>query len=745
MKILTVVSLSCAVLCYSAQADVRVVIPSGAERAVRIAADEFAKFHEKVTGFRPPVDTAAVGEGPFVRIGIPEKDMTFPSETDSYRIRSVGKDLVLAGKNGRSTLYAVYDFFRLRAHAAYFWDGDTFDHLPALDFSGLDVFERSRFEYRACQYFAHRGLTRFNAEHWGFEDWKREIDWAVKNRLNIVRLCLGIEDLFQRAFPDVVPYPDPSVTMDNLDSRGYDKRSPFWSLEYRSLLRRAVFDYAMARGLQLPVEFGPQTHWYARTPQAFLDTYKPEFMPQVENRYGQPSGLIWDCRKDKWFDMYFRLSEAALDTYGYTGLMFNPGFDERTVYSNRADNVKLKVDILKRFNDEATRRHPDAKLLMEGWDFYLTWKPDEMHDLFEVLDPKTTIIWDFMADAQSRNFIDWGVTNRFPYVFGYTLAHERGLDIRCNYELIRKNEAAIRNDPMCKGYCIWPENSHSDIFGWRYFTDNCWNLSDKSLDELLAAFCRDRYGRQAPTFERAWRALIPHSKVLWWSNNCFGTFVGDYRRERNDAARWRRLHAEARDLPAAEILASLADVDWEDSDFVLRDGLDIVRTVLDRKLINAFESAMGTYCDCKEGKATVADVKARTAKLVSVVSVLTDVLALHTDYSITESLDRLNMVERVRNPNFEHILFENAACDYCMSHQVELAKGWYLPQAKELATLLVARAEAKDFSPLPPATNFRDRMYKLAHPIRTFSPDPFARTPQACAQTVRKALALFQE
>ena len=138
-------------------------------------------------------------------------------------------------------------------------------------------------------------------------------------------------------------------------------------------------------------------------------------------------------------------------------------------------------------------------------------------------------------------------------------------------------------------------------------------------------------------------------------------------------------------------------------------------------------------------------MKARTAKLVSVVSVMADVLALHTDYSIAESLDRLNMVEPVRNPNFEHVLFANAACDYCMSHQVELARGWYLPQAQELAALLVARAEAKDFSSLPPATNFRDRMHKLAHPIRTFTPDPFARTPQTYAQTMCKALALFQE
>ena len=727
--------LGCAVCAHAAVGEVRVVVPVGASRAVRIAADEFAKCHARVTGFKPVVGQESEGEGPFVRISV---DATgFGGETDAYRIRSAGDGLELVGRNGRSALYAVYDFFRIRCGAAYFWDGDVFAKADRIDFSGLDVLEQSRFEYRACQYFAHRGLTRFNAEHWGFEDWKREIDWAVKNRLNVVRLCLGIEDLFQRAFPDVVPYPDPSRTIETDGGEGYNVRTSAWSLEYRSLLRRAVFNYAMERGLQLPVEFGPQTHWYARTPQPFLDKFKPEFMPQVEDRYSEPSGQMWDCRKQKWFDMYFRLSEASIDTYGYSGLMFNPGFDERTVYSNRADNVKLKVDLLKRFNDEATRRHPDAKLLMEGWDFFLTWKAPEMRDLLDALDPKTTIIWDFMADASSNNFIDWGVTNRFPYVFGYTLAHERGLDIRCNYDRIRQNEAAIRNDPMCRGYCIWPENSHTDIFGWRYFTDSSWNLSEKSVDELLAAFCRDRYGRQAEKFLAAWRALIPRSKVSWWSNNAIGTFVSGYRSDRNDAARWNRRNQDAAALPAREILTTLADIYWTD-DFVRRDSLDIIRTVLDRKLVASLESAMKSYHDCKAGTASAADVKRGADRLVAVVAALADVLALHPDYSVAESLDRMNAVERVRNPDYEHVLFENASCDYCMSHQVEFAKGWYLPLAREIAALLVARAEAKDFSPLPMPTDYRDRLRKMEHPLRTYAPDPFQRTAARYEALVRE-------
>ena len=731
-------------------ARVGIVIARNPERSQRIAAEEFAKMHEKVTGYRPTIATEAAGRGPFVFIGIPDADMAFEGECDSYYIRSKGANLTIAGKNVRSTLYGVFDFFRRRAGAAYFWDGDVFERRAALDFSNLDVFERSRFEYRACQYFAHRGLTRFNAEHWGFEDWKREIDWAVKNRLNVIRLCLGIEDIFQRAFPEVVPYPDPSKTQaTDSEESGYDLRSPFWSLEYRSLLRRSIFNYALERGLMMPVEFGPQTHWYSRTPREFLDAYKPEFMPQIDERYSQPSGLMWDCRRQEWFDKYWQLAEASISTYGYSGLLFNPGFDERTVCSNREDNVKLKIEMLRKFNDEAARRYPDAKLLMEGWDFYLCWTPEEMRRLTAALDPENTIIWDFMADANGmrgypwiptdNNFTQWGVTNRFPYVFGYTLAHERGLDVRCNYAKIREREAAIVNDPMCKGYCIWPENSHTDIFAWRYFTDNCWKLSGKSIGELLAAFCRDRYRDEADGMRRAWELVIPDSTAVNWTGNCLSTVIAAYGWGRNQISRWKGAREPDAKMSGEEVFAVLSSLKWTDAR-VRRDSLDLARTVLDRKISAAFEERMKGYHDLKRGKGDVASVAGPARRSVALMESLAEVLSLHGDYSLAESLDRLDSVERIRNRDFERVLFENSSCGYCRSHQYEYAAGWYVPHIREVASTLCARAERGDFSPLPPATDFCAKMRALAHPIREFAPDPKSRTEARYREVMNRAL-----
>jgi hypothetical protein len=724
-----------------ATAEPVIYVPRDADRTIRIAAEEFRKYYTEVTGVTLVVredDTADEG----VRIGFPLVAPLFDGDADAFIVKGDAGGLVIAGKNPRSVLYGVYEFFKQRCGCRWFWDGDLVPKTAKIDFAGTDIREKSQFLYRGCQYFAHRALKRFQAELWGFDDWKKEIDWALKNRLNLVMLQTGIEDLFQLAFPDVVTYPDPDVTQPTDAWRqGYNYRTPLWSLQFRNLLRKAVLNYARDRGLMHPVVFGPRTHWYSRTPKEFLDKMRPETLAQDIAHYSEPSGQIWDVRKKKWFDMYFKLTEASIDNYGYSGLLFNPGFDERVVYTNREQNANFKIEIIEKFNREAARRYPDAKLLMEGWDFFGHWTPDEVKHFTEVSDPARTIFFNFTSDEDGtkglpylpdhNNFTMWGLTNRFPYVFGYMLELNRGSDIRCNYAKIRERENAIRNDPMCKGYVIWPEASHTDIFAWRYFTDNCWKLSSKSTDALLADFCRDRYGAQAEKFLKIWSKVIAFSHKLGWQPVFTDALILDYRTNRNRENRWngakQSMGEKYAEIPIAEIFAELAEIDWE-GEFVRRDAIDLARTTLDRALYADFEEVMKMWYDVKYGNVSAAHFRVFAERYVRRVRLMADILSLHEDFSIAQTLDAVNAVEKVRNPRGEHLLFENSACDYCRGHQAEYARGWYVPLAEEVVSLLVARAEKGDFSSLPEPTDYLVKLRALEHPIRVFAPDPVFRT-----------------
>ena len=145
---------------------------------------EFANYHRQITGREPAPGAVTFAVDPSVS----------KSGKDAYTIKSLdlgagslargdaqkpsASRCLITGSNERSVWYGLYDLLERRGGCRWFWDVDVVPQKDALDLSGLDVKEEAHFEYRGIRYFAHRGLTRFQAEHWGPEDWRREIDWC---------------------------------------------------------------------------------------------------------------------------------------------------------------------------------------------------------------------------------------------------------------------------------------------------------------------------------------------------------------------------------------------------------------------------------------------------------------------------------------------------------------------------------------------------------------------------------------
>ena len=599
-------------------------------------------------------------------------DPALDSRHDEYAVRSRDGGLAFSGANGRALLYAVYDFLSRRCGCRWYWDGDVVPKAGAIDVSGVDMHEKSRFEYRAIRYFAHRGLTRFQAEHWGFEDWKREIDWCVKNRLNTFMLRIGQDDLFQKAFPDVCPYPDPSKPSpeaEGLDG-GYNDRSLFWPLQYRGELRKKVLAYARERGLMHPEDFGTMSHWYSRTPYAFLESMKPDFLPQQGGYYGHPTDRVWDIREKKWLDAYWKITQASIDNYGSPELLHTIGIAERRCYTNRADNLKMKVDMLGLLVRNALSHYPDSRILFAGWDFYNGWRPDEVGELVKTLDPEKVLIWDYEGDAHDKtNFTEWDIVGKFPYTFGIFLTLVQGLDVRADYARIAERQRIAVADPMCKGYIFWPESSHVDQLCLNYFTANAWDGRHADVDAVLADMCRGRYGREAAKMQSIWKAVIPVSTNCFdtWRDNCGRASLRFCLNPKTmEGLRVKSVPvASMRSVPG--ILDALADVEW-DGDFVRRDAIDLARTVSDRLML-----------------ALMGDPRGNAGKIHALMEAFTDLLALHTDYSIAESMDRLESIEHIRYPDFGRTLFGNAVNGYCASHHYEAFANVYLPWWRHLA------------------------------------------------------------
>ena len=485
---------------------------------------EFAKYYRQIVGTEMP-------EG-LVRFAIDPK--VSKSGRDAYSIvttASVQQQVVtITGSNLRSVYYGVYDLLERRGGCRWFWDGDVVPKKGAIDLSGLDVKEEAHFEYRGLRYFAHRGLTRFQAEHWGLDDWKKEIDWMLKRRLNVFMLRIGQDDLFQRTFPETCAYPDPAKPIPGT-GKAHDDRTLFWSLQYRGKLRRNLQKYAFDRGLMVPEDFGTMTHWYSRTPEDFLAKKKPEFIPLANKgaNYQVPNAQVWNIRDDKWVDEYWKMTKTAVETYGQGApaprLLHTIGLGERMCYKDRKRNFDMKILALGKFLAKAHTDYPDAKVLLAGWDFYDTWKPEEVKALLPRLDPTRDIIWDYEGDLAPHErkrdnwFGNWGVVGKFPYTYSMFLAYENALDIRANYPVIEERQKIVQNDPFCKGFILWPESSHTDTLALRYFTANAWSATPVPHGDVLDELCASRYGGNAALMKAAWQAAIPASYLRAWGGN----------------------------------------------------------------------------------------------------------------------------------------------------------------------------------------------------------------------------------
>ncbi len=699
-----------------------VVLQANAESSFELQREEFSKYFRQITGKDAPKGCVEFAIDPKVS----------KSGRDAYSIVSgnaavagrppyrgdeqgrAGSPLpavTIIGSNMRSVWYGLYDLLERRGGCHWFWDGDVVPKRETIDLSGLDVHEEAHFEYRGIRYFAHRGLTRFQAEHWGPGDWKREIDWTLKRRLNVLMLRIGQDDLFQRTFPDVCEYPDPAKRLPGAGT-GYNDRTLFWSLQYRGELRRRLQKYAFDRGLMMPEDFGTMTHWYSRTPEDFLDKKNPPFLPLSNGQYGERNGQVWDIRDPKWADEYWKMTKVAVDAYGKDApeprLLHTIGLGERMCYTNRQQNFELKVKALDMFLDRAHRDYPDAKVLLAGWDFYLTWKPEEVRALLPRLDPKRDIIWDYEADLRPgpgrgrNNFTQWGVVGKFPYTYSIFLAYEDGLDARADYPLIEERQKIVQDDPACVGYILWPESSHTDTLCLRFFTANAWSNAPVPHGEVLNEFCASRYGEHAELMKSAWTAALPASRLLTWLGN-----VGRILHLGGLEPRWddKKVEEWTTATKGAEpVFGMLAKLPWKD-EFIRRDTIDIARMVLDRTIQARLYALSRDIARWRNEKCKVESVKckvdggnlvAQANAIAALTDKLADLLALHTDYSLWESYLRLDAVEKIKNPDFTKTLMENASCNYCRSHQYELVRHWYAPRVKAMAARLKDAVERGD-------------------------------------------------
>lgn len=689
------------------------VYPAAAHSAYKIAAKTFASLAKQVAGvsvqtvtddeysnYKVVADlTVLIGNDAVnsvtAKIYLENRTEGFGIRycTDDYCIRTVNIDgrcfTFLVGGRPRATIYAVYRYFDLFCGCRWFWDGDRIEKTE-LPRSGINIVESPRFDYRGIRYFAHRSLHRFQAEHWSFEDWTREIDWLLKKRLNLFMLRIGMDDLFQKAFPDIVSYPDRDQRLPEA-GQGFNDRTLFWSLEYRGELRKKILQYAFERDLIHPEDCGTMSHWYSRTPLDFINKAKPNFLPQSNDYYRDLTGFVWDVRNRKDFDNYCKLTDTHIKEYGSSEMFHTIGLGERLYSDDRELNRRMKLYVYRKIATYVKENYPNSPLLISSWDLWKHYSPEEVRDLVLELDPSQSIILDYTSDTtKDNNFTNWGVLNKFPWMFGMFVGYEPDSEIRGFYELTNERLKLAKDDPMCKGMIIWPELSHSDTFALEYFAYNAWERETPSLEEQVDRYCRDRYPSElVAEISDIWHSFLPIVQLAAWSideerqqttHDIFTDIIERANFENDKAGEYKgkaALAAKYKDT-AAHILIRLSKLTVVDK-MTERDMYDIARTIIARYINTAilyveYLYAAGAQTEELDGVMRISE---------RLLGLLTDLLGTHDDYSMFASLAKLRDVTET-NPNFEQTLKENSECYYCRSGIYENAKCLYIPEMKLL-------------------------------------------------------------
>ncbi|MBR5439888.1 MAG: hypothetical protein IKV61_06730 [Clostridia bacterium] len=689
-----------------------VVYPKNAHSAYEISANEFIKLYSKITQNSAlkltDQDFCALSNKPACVVLIGNDSVNnivgkfylegkiapfnFSYGTDAYVIRTVQIDgtnyLILAGARPRATLYAVYLYFEKFCNCHYFWDGDRIPQRTTIVLDGIDVCENPRFEYRGIRYFAHRSLHRFQAEHWGYEDWKNEIDWLIKSRLNLFMLRTGMDDVWQKAFPNIVPYPSLTDKAEN-SGYGYDDRSLFWPLEYKGELRKKILSYAFERDLIHPEDTGTMTHWYSRTPKEFIENVKPTFLSQSTHSYAEQTGLVFDVRDNKNMEYYAHLTDTHVKEYGQGQIFHTIGLAERKFSQDKEENARLKLYTYRKISENIKEKYPNAPLLIASWDLWMYYTPQEVEALLNELDKNQAILFDYTSEVQDKNnFTNWNVVGKFPWIFGIFGGLEKHHDVRGNFSLMNERLKIAKRDNMCKGMVFWPEFSHGSALYLHYLTKNAWEEEVLSVEDFINNFCSARYSESNfNVMATAWKNLMPVSKLMTW-----GTYDDDEVILFDDL--YENIKARAcfneseleRNITllkpfnnaknsAITVLKTLKNLSGYDSQLE-RDLYDIIRTIIGRYINACILKAQIAYA-----KKDLNEVKHASNSAIKLLKNLALLLGGHNDYSLYNSLKKLEE-ETTFNPNFEQTLKNNSECQYCRAHIYENAEYLYLPEVE---------------------------------------------------------------
>ncbi|MDD5484237.1 MAG: alpha-N-acetylglucosaminidase TIM-barrel domain-containing protein, partial [Kiritimatiellae bacterium] len=370
---------------------------------------------------------------------------------DGFIIKTVSRNgknyLLVGGSMDRGTLYGVYHFLEKVLRAGFFWESERIPRQNTIRFGRIDIAEKPRFQIRQ---YPQGCVFTYNSRQWDIADWKREIDWMCKHKLN--RLYV------------------PS-----------DAHSPLADVN-------EIVKYARSVGLDtiFMLKFSVDEEFRKKHPAARYLSIRYGTTPYMELHPADPL-FVSECGKNiaAYVKKYGKGNTYRIEPYG------ERSFDQLSP----AEREELKIDYARSVIAAVQAADPEGQLFMWSWAFS-TWNKNLIRRFLECFPDDNFYICDSYAET-------WPIYKNNGYFYGkqwgFSVLRYFGGDdgMKGNLADLISRMKEVAEDPKagrCIAFFMEPELITYNSIYFELATQLGWNPQNVTLENYLRDYALRRYG-----------------------------------------------------------------------------------------------------------------------------------------------------------------------------------------------------------------------------------------------------------
>jgi len=361
----------------------------------------------------------------------------------------------------------------------FFWDGEQVPKRRDVVLPELDVSSRPHFSIRD---YLQGCIFNYSSLPWSTEDWKREIDWAAKHKINRMYF-LGSE-----------PFMPPVAFKRTMAAFGVDLGPLTEAEQARVEFCQEIINYARSLGMEI---INPG--YTGSVPAAFRDAYPNAHYVEVRWLDFPPSYILYP--DDPLFkEVGIRFIHEYNALFGTSHLYVAEPYGETRPGATEEEQNAIKTGFARVMGEMIAEADPEGTWLCSTWTFRDKefWPKETVRAYMQAVPNDRFLVGDLWCEErplyQELEYF-WGRR------WGFGVLHSFGGNTNLHGDipaLIRRAQE-VATDPRasrCEAFEIMPEVVHWNHLYYDLCTRLAWDPGPVELDQFLRDYARRRYGQE---------------------------------------------------------------------------------------------------------------------------------------------------------------------------------------------------------------------------------------------------------